>query len=243
MAAAEHPLFRVVTRQGQTLEGDTYPPTDVLELTLLRDSARFTRDGIRPHFSHPLHEAAMLNLPSDLVVLRMSGTKVRQFPQIPPTMEELYAEYNYFIDIPDLAYATNLHIMNLGNGRIERFLGALPPALQSLDIENNAFKSFHTLPAPTVTVRTHGNPIPRTVNHHAQAIGAEEAQGVGMLPYLHLPILNDFGMLLRCRTVGTTVRFRTIVRMFMIVVSKPLPTRTSSILWNAERRFRTTRFS
>lgn len=161
------PLFQYVSRNGETRREDTYPHEGVIELILLRDADRFLKDGIRPHLSHPLHEAAMTALPIDLVVLRMSGTKVRTFPQIPPSMEELYAEYNYFVDIPDLAHATNLHIMNMADGRIERFIGAFPPAIQSINIENNAFKTFHVLPPPTITLRARGNPTPRVVNHNA----------------------------------------------------------------------------
>jgi hypothetical protein len=152
-------LFRYVTVLG-TFEQDTFPSSGVYELTLQRNAIRFQKDGIRSHESHPLHEKAMKQLPTDLTVLRMDGTKVRTFPTIPTTLEELYAEYNYFINVPDLLYATNLQVMNLCDGRIEVFEGALPPNLHTLDVRNNALKrAIPGLNLQTVNARVTGNPF------------------------------------------------------------------------------------
>jgi hypothetical protein len=152
-------LFRYVTSLG-TFEQDTFPSSGVYELTLQRNAIRFQKDGIRSHESHPLHEKAMKHLPTDLTVLRMDGTKVRTFPTLPTTLEELYAECNYFINVPDLSYATNLQVMNLCDGRIEVFEGALPPKLHTLDIRNNALKrAIPGLNFRTVNARVTGNPF------------------------------------------------------------------------------------
>ncbi len=152
-------LFRYVTSLG-TFEQDTFPSSGVYELTLQRNAIRFQKDGIRSHESHPLHEKAMKQLPTDLTVLRMDGTKVRTFPTIPTTLEELYAECNYFINVPDLSYAVKLQVMNLCDGRIEIFEGPLPPKLHTLDVRNNALKrAIPGLNFRTVNARVTGNPF------------------------------------------------------------------------------------
>jgi hypothetical protein len=152
-------LFRYVTSLG-TFEQDTFPSSGVYELTLQRNAIRFQKDGIRSHESHPLHEKAMNELPTDLTVLRMDGTKVRTFPTIPKTLEELYAECNYFLRVPDLSYATNLQVMNLCDGRIEIFEGALPPNLHTLDVRNNALrKPIVGLRNSEINARVSGNPM------------------------------------------------------------------------------------
>ena len=154
-------LFRYTYGNGRTVTADTVPADDagISELIFVRYGGAGWGD-IRPHMSHPAHEAAAAALPPALRVLRADGCKLRTWPALPPTIEECYLSSNHYMRLPDLSAFENLIVLELNDNSIEGIVNPLPPRLARLNLECNAIRTFNA-PVPTtcLSISTNSNPL------------------------------------------------------------------------------------
>ena len=164
-------LFQYTYTDGTTVTSDSIVNADhIFELIFLRDTARFAKDKIRPHQSHPIHEATMKTLPPNLNILRAIGTRCRTWPLLPPSIHECYLSNNMFLYLPDLSAYANLIVLELDDNCIATVDQALPPTLTRLNLNSNALRSFNKALIPTscASVTTFMNPVdffPRAIAH------------------------------------------------------------------------------
>ena len=154
-------LFQYTYNDGTTVESDEILGDNIFELIFVRNPERFKRDNIRPHMSHPLHEKAIQNLPSNLNILRAVGTKLRTWPTLPQTIHECYLSGNHYMQIPDLAQFNNLIVLELDDNSIEAVENPLPPTLARLNLDLNALRRFNKqlVPPSCASVSTFSNPV------------------------------------------------------------------------------------
>lgn len=141
------PLFRWTCRGGAGGTSNILPTTDdfanILELELIRDAEENAAAKIRPHMSHPLHEAAMLALPPHLQILRANDCRIRTFPVLPVSIIEVYFERNNILRLPEsLTHLTNCIVLELNDNRIEEIdCSTMPPNLARIGMKLNALGS------------------------------------------------------------------------------------------------------
>lgn len=142
-------LFSWTYSNGEQGSGDSLPDdqdltADIVELIFHRAEHRFKDEGIRPHMSHPLHEAMLQGgLPERLSILRANHCRLRTFPVLPKTIHEIYMIGNNLLEIPDLSMFKNLIVLELEDNSISAVTNPLPPALARLNLSVNAIRTFN----------------------------------------------------------------------------------------------------
>jgi hypothetical protein len=107
-------LFEYTYTNGTTVSKDILEhPENITELIFVRDKDRFAKDKIRPHESHPVHEAAAKSIPPHVRILRAVGCKLRTFPVLPTNIHECYLSSNHFLALPDLSAYRQLIVLEL----------------------------------------------------------------------------------------------------------------------------------
>lgn len=159
------PLFRWTYRGGVGGASNSLPRDDdfanIVELELSRDNEQNAAANIRPHMSHPLHEAAMLSLPPQLEVLRANDCRIRTFPVLPVSILEVYFDRNNIVRLPtSLTHLTNCIVLEINDNRIEEFdCSTMPPNLARLGMRLNALGAVRgTLPATCLNWDFNNNP-------------------------------------------------------------------------------------
>lgn len=154
-------LFQYTYRNGTTVSKDIIEhPENITELIFLRDKDRFATDKIRPHESHPVHEAAAKAIPPHVRILRAIGCKLRTFPVLPTNIHECYLSSNHFLALPDLSAYAQLIVLELDDNSIAAVDRPLPPTLARLNLDCNAIRRFNQalVPRSCVNISTSCNP-------------------------------------------------------------------------------------
>lgn len=154
-------LFEYTYTNGTTVSRDILEdPENIAELIFVRNKDRFAADKIRPHESHPVHEAVAKSIPPNVRILRAIGCKLRTFPVLPTNIHECYLSSNHFLELPDLSAHPELIVLELDDNSIASVDHPLPPALVRLNLECNALRRFNKLQVPPscVNIMTGSNP-------------------------------------------------------------------------------------
>ena len=156
-------LYSWTTTNGDYLHSDVPPAqTDasVVELILNRSVRYMAQHTIRKHESIPEHEYIMTALPNNLQILRMDSCRIRTFPSLPLSIHELYASFNDFLSVPDLSIYPELIVLELNDGRLDRFETTLPPALARCNLNSNALININIPGEPPILldVTAYNNP-------------------------------------------------------------------------------------
>ena len=164
LGASKHNALFLWSLEGQAAQqwGDRPPDPSlpVIELIFQRSQGRMEIEHVRPHMSHPIHEAAAEGpFSPTMKILRMDKCRVRTFPRLPLHIVEFYARACDFMTFPDLGDYNELISIDVTDGRIEQLTRALPPNLVHLDLTNNAVREI-SCDKPTLldSVVLHGNP-------------------------------------------------------------------------------------
>ena len=161
----EHRYFFWTTRSGTQVKSDTPPAeTDdtVVELIFNRHKLRLMREKKRPHESFEIHEQTVLKLPQNLQVLRLTGCRIRTVPILPKSLVEFYGQECDFFEFHGVNFAEypRLIVLELRDGRLERWRSAMPPTLARMNVEGNALKELNLQDYPRTlpNVAAYNNP-------------------------------------------------------------------------------------
>ena len=167
---AEQRYFFWTATNGKEFKSDTPPAetdTSVIELIFNRNKTRLLREKKRPHESFDIHEKTVLKLPSNLRVLRMTGCRIRTVPILPKSLVEFYAQECDFFEFRGVNFSEypNLIVLELRDGRLERWNTQMPPTLARMNVEGNALRELTMLAYPNTlgSVHAYQNPEGMTV--------------------------------------------------------------------------------